>query len=76
MPTVVGILTFMSMLNFMLSLGEHGKKFNNLKAWSLSEQAGLSPSPNQEERVSRDEPIHMLTLKMPITTKVNSFIIG
>ena len=27
MPTIVGILTFMSMLNFVLSLVEHGQSF-------------------------------------------------
>ena len=27
MPTIVGILTFMSRINFMLSLVEHGKSF-------------------------------------------------
>ena len=29
MPTIVGILTFMSRINFVLSLVEHGKKFDN-----------------------------------------------
>ena len=32
MPTNVGILTFMSKINFELSRVEHGKKFYNLKA--------------------------------------------
>ena len=27
MPTIVGILTFMSRINFVLSLVEHGKSF-------------------------------------------------
>ena len=27
MPTIVGILPFMSRINFMLSLAEHGKSF-------------------------------------------------
>ena len=34
MATVVGILTFMSMINIMLSLVEH-KKFYNLEASSV-----------------------------------------
>ena len=29
MPTIVGILTFMSMINFMPNLLEHGKSFIN-----------------------------------------------
>ena len=32
-PTIVGILTFMSRKNFMLSCVEHEKKFHNLGAW-------------------------------------------
>ena len=32
MPTFVGILTFMSRINFVLSLVEHGKSFYNLGA--------------------------------------------
>ena len=32
MPTIVGILTFMSRKNFMLNLAEHKKKFYNLGA--------------------------------------------
>ena len=31
MPTIVGILTFISSINFMLRLAEH-KKFNNLRS--------------------------------------------
>ena len=30
-PTIVGILTFMSRINFLLRLVEHGKKFYNLE---------------------------------------------
>ena len=30
MPTVVGILTFMGMINFMLNLAEHKKSFINV----------------------------------------------
>ena len=30
MPTIVGILTFMSRINFLLSLVEHGKSFITL----------------------------------------------
>ena len=33
MPTILGILTSMSRINFMLSWVEHEKKFYNLKAW-------------------------------------------
>ena len=33
MITSVGIVTFMSMINFMFSCVEHGKKFYNLGAW-------------------------------------------
>ena len=32
MPTIVGILTFMSMINFVLSRVGHDKKFYNLEA--------------------------------------------
>ena len=32
MPTIVGILTFMSRKNFMLNSVEHSKKFYNLGA--------------------------------------------
>ena len=32
--TIVGILTFMSRINFMLSWVEYEKKFFNLDAWS------------------------------------------
>ena len=32
MPTIVGILTFMSMIDFVLSWVEH-KKFHSLGAW-------------------------------------------
>ena len=32
MPTIVGILTYMSRKNFMLNLVEHEKKFYNLGA--------------------------------------------
>ena len=34
MPTIVGILTFMSRKIFMLSLLEHEKQFYHLEAWS------------------------------------------
>ena len=34
MPTIVGILTFMSRINFMLSWVEYKKKFHNLRACS------------------------------------------
>ena len=33
MPTIVGILAFMSRINFVLSCDEHEKKFYNLIAW-------------------------------------------
>ena len=32
MTTIVGILTFMNRINFVLSSVEHGKKFKNLEA--------------------------------------------
>ena len=35
MPTIVGILTFMSRINFMLSWDEHERKFYNIKAWYI-----------------------------------------
>ena len=35
MSTIVGILTFMSLINFMLSWVEYEKKFYNLGSWSL-----------------------------------------
>ena len=38
MPTIVGILTFMSMINFMLSSVEHEKSYYNLEAWCLKEE--------------------------------------
>ena len=34
MPTIVGILTFMSMINFMPSWAKNEKKFYNLGAWT------------------------------------------
>ena len=34
MPIIVGILTFMSMITFVLSSVENEKKFYNLGAWS------------------------------------------
>ena len=42
MPIIVGILTFMSMINVMLSLVEHEKTFYNLEARSgLNQPAQL-----------------------------------
>ena len=41
MPTIIGILTFMSRINFKLSLVEHEKKFYNLRAWLQMTKAGL-----------------------------------
>ena len=35
MQTFVGILTFMSMINFMFSRVEHGKKFYNLETRTI-----------------------------------------
>ena len=35
MPTIVGILTFMSRKIVMLSSVEHEKKFHNLAAWAI-----------------------------------------
>ena len=35
MPTIIGIFIFISRENFMLSWGEHEKKFYNLGAWTL-----------------------------------------
>ena len=46
MPAIVGILTFISMINFVLSWVEHGKKFYNLGAWAPNEnwdQSGRQP---------------------------------
>ena len=49
MPTIVGILTFMSRINFMLSRVENGKKFYNLGSSSakvslqLCTEASCSP---------------------------------
>ena len=37
MPTDVGILTFMSMIDFMLSWVKDEKRFYNLVAWMLIE---------------------------------------
>ena len=34
MPTIVGILTFMSRINFVLCWVEHEKKFYNFGVWS------------------------------------------
>ena len=36
MPTIVGILTFMSMINFVLIWADHEKKFCNIVAWYLT----------------------------------------
>ena len=36
MPTIVGILTFKSKINFALSWVEHEKKFYNLGAWFIN----------------------------------------
>ena len=36
MPTIVGILKFMSRINFVLSYVEHGKKFYNLGTRDLA----------------------------------------
>ena len=41
MPTIVGILTFMSRKSFMLSRVEHGKKFYNLGACFISTDCSL-----------------------------------
>ena len=42
MPTIVGILTFMSKIYFVISLVEHTKKFYNLGSWSVVFDCGIS----------------------------------
>ena len=46
MPTIVGILTFMGMINFMLSWVEHKKSFYYLGARCFCEEADFSLTPN------------------------------
>ena len=47
MPTIVGILTFMSRINLVLSRVEHGKKFYNLKARSLIQKQAVRKANSQ-----------------------------
>ena len=62
MPTIVGILTFMSMINSMLSWIEH-KKFYYPGAWSFTQKTGAL--------IYYDDYICILNLQSLIATKLH-----
>ena len=61
MPTIVGILTFMSRINFTLSRVEHEKRFYNLGASPLDHKTCFMLN-SKEDEISTADKTQMLII--------------